>query len=218
MDDFSQILYVRDLPELDALAFELSAVCEADGAPIQAQRIRQAYLTALKELSELGRKISSAATDKLVELEHATRVRPDTHGYGGPRLSHYLTSDPLPDLPGSVGINNETMLDDFVPWWVTNEEGSDALVGRKIYGHFYDAGFVNPAAPGDGGPHALFRMEKGPRGIIKNPIPAREFVKRTTEEIDPLWHAGVAEIRAKLEGEWAAAMSAAAAQGAGAAP
>lgn len=218
MDDFSQILYVRDLPELDALAYELAAVCEADGAPVQAQRIRSAYLTALRELSELGRKISAEATDKLIANEHSTRVRPDTGGDGGLRLGHYLVSDPLPDLPGSVGINNETVLDTFVPWWVTNEVGSHALVGRKIYGHFYDAGFVNPSAPGDGGPHPLFRMEKGPRGIIKNPIPAREFVLKTTEEIDPLWHAGVAEVRAKLNAEWAAAMDAAAAQAATPAP
>lgn len=190
-DNFAFYLYVDELPQLtQAVHREESELRKTH--PGLADRLVEAWGNLLRDLDYLAAVTSGAGTLKLVEEEQATRVRPDTHGGGGPRLSDYLQCDPIPALPGSVGIANEDILDDGVEWWWTNEIGSDVRVGGQLFGKFFDSDFKSGAVPNSAEfrVHPLFQASiedgSGP-GIISKPIPARRFVFKSIPEIEKVW-------------------------------
>lgn len=209
MTEFSAILYVHELPQLDEMAYRLQALCDADGCPAQAGQIRRAYIALLTELERGAILLADEATKLTVEMELQTRVRPSPSGSDGPHMADHFISEPISALPGSVGVNNEDVLNQEVPWWITNEQGSSANVGREEPGWFFGPGFSGPSRPDptQSRVHPLFAPSaSGPPMTIKNPIPARRFVERAYLAIAPQWHDFVRAARHKLEAEWNIAM------------
>lgn len=204
-DPYSQYFVTLNLSRLETEAVELALVLEADGAIAQASQVRRAFIRLLEELKAIAVKIARVAEQRILHAEATSRVRPDTGGAGGIRLSTNLgISHPLPEVEGSVGINYEP---DLVDWWWTNEEGYDGHIGREIQGLFY---------PGAVGPHAtefrvhpLFTPSKGgPKGVIRNPIPARHFVEHGAAEAEAQWHLEVRAAKARFLGECDRALTA----------
>lgn len=220
MDTFSRVLYISDWPELVQQADSLSSQLESRGFRPQAARVVKAFVRAREQLTDLAIRFSAQATDAMREVEKAERHRPDTGGGGGERLEDHILAEPLNVIPGSVGLNNETQMDKNVRWWRALEEGTDALVGRVLYGHFYEADFVNPSAPNaaEAGKHPLFRSERPfqgedrASGVIRNPIPERRMILHGIEAIEKHWHSQIALIRDELAAEWGKAMESAIAE------
>lgn len=197
MDDYAYYLYVNELPELLAATNALEARLRPTD-PVGADRVIRAYATLRDELIALGFSVSAKGTEILRDQERKSRVRPDTLGEGGPRLEDYLDCDPLSAvLWGSVGIANETRLDENVEWWSTNEEGSTSRVGHVLYGVFQpgeavpDAGEFREHPIFEARPSGTFRAS----GVIRNPIPARRFVEHSIADIELVWLAGFDRIK-----------------------
>lgn len=142
-----------------------------------------------------------------------------------------------PFATGAVGVADKAHLekarspvDDFA-YWKVQEEGTRANVGRAIRGYFFDKGFVNATRPAPGftgtpAAQPLFRSGrlgnfpasvsggigprggKGGKGVIKNPIRARHFIRDGAQAAHANWLAGLrlvesstlANIRAALGG------------------
>lgn len=195
MPDYASYAVVSKLPELQAAADAAETRLRAEGNSIGADKVLRAYIALRDGLIALGQRMSQRGTEILRRKEEESRVRPDSLGGGGPRLEDYLQVDPLPVIPGSIGIADETLLDAHVPWWVTNEVGSSANVGRVLFGAFLNAGGggETPPSSGERRQHPLFdagASENAGSGVIKNPIPARYFVRDAVAEIQAEWHAG----------------------------
>lgn len=193
--DYASYAVVSKLPELQAAADAAETRLRAEGNAIGADKVLRAYIALRDGLIALADRMSVRGTEILRAKERESRVRPDTLGGGGPRLEDYLDVSPLTAIPGSIGIADETTLDAHVPWWVTNEVGSSKNVGRVLFGAFLDAG-GGGATPPDSGQfrqHPLFEAgatENPGSGVIRNPIPARYFVRDAVAEITAEWHAG----------------------------
>jgi hypothetical protein len=203
-DTYAYYLFAEELPELYGAINREAIVLRRAGHEALAARLLRAYDILVKDLEYLSNAIAGAGTVKLVERERSTRVRPDSLGDGGPRLEDYLQCDPLSELPGSVGIANEEVLDAGVPWWPTNEEGSSARVGGRIFGLFYGSGLSNSQAPdpGEFRQHSVFKatsVEGAGPGIIEAPIPARRFIRDAIPEIEVRWKKGFEAAKGKLE-------------------
>jgi hypothetical protein len=199
-DDYAYYLYVRDLPELFAAKHSLENRLRVEGDLAGAQIVRAAYDKLLTELKVLSFEISSLGTDLLRKSEKATRVRPDSIGAREePRLGDTLFADPLTQLlPGSVGIANETTLDETLPWWPTNEEGSSGRVGAKLYGVYEPGGSIPSKAMSR--EHPIFQVEDSETGeggwmTVTKPIPARRFILRSIPEIEAAWIKGFDAIK-----------------------
>lgn len=201
MPDYSSYLTTHGLPEVLEAVHRAQSRMDADGRPAQAQLIRRAYVKLISELEKIATETAAYGEKTIKENEVVSRVRPDTGGGGGPRLEDYVgVSRPLTAVPGSVGLNDEEPLYDNVPWWWTNEEGYSGHVGRELVGVF---------TPGNAAPsgaefrvHPLFRpLAKGPKGIIDEPIPAREFVKDGVADAEAKWHARVRAAKRHFDGE-----------------
>lgn len=205
---YSGLLDTYDLPELRDAVFAAAALFEADLKPQLASRARRAFINLVNELERIAVDIAKAAQHEIVQNEVQSRVRPDTGGDGGPRLEDYLgVSSPLPTLPGSVGINDEWILDDNVPWWWTNEIGYDGLIGHEVKGFFFDSGFSSASVPNpdQSREHPLFRPGgSGPTMTIQNPIPERRFVEHGYEAAKVAWHSRIASARARFDEQSAA--------------
>jgi hypothetical protein len=210
---FSAYTWVAQWPELVVAANELEGKLRSVGRPVAADMVLAAYGDFRDRLLLLGQDIAQMGTDTLKRLEHDTRVRPDTLGGGGPRLSQFLTCTPIPqDLgPGAVGINDEELLDDNVEWWITNEVGNTTLIGRKLFGVFY-GGNAAPGPPDESmfRQHALFAP--GPDdlaggAIITHGIPARRFVEKSVHQIEREWLAGFTVIRSEFDARIARALA-----------
>jgi hypothetical protein len=203
-DPYAFYLYAKELPELLVALNNEERELRVRGHPALADKLLKAYGVLIGDLEYLAAAVAGAGTLKLVETEKATKVRPDSLGGGGPRLEDFLQCDPLVELPGSVGVANEAVLDAGVPWWPTNEEGSTARVGGHIFGQFYDAGFGGGTAP-DGSLsriHPIFQpttVEGSGPGIIHNPIPARRFIRDSIPSIEARWFKGFEAAKRKLE-------------------
>lgn len=199
--------FVRDLPELTAATNQLEIRLRRDGHKLAADVLLKAYAALIKDLERVSVVVAAAATELLKESERKTRVRPDSQGLGGPRLETSLIAEPveIAVLPGSVGVANETKLDREVPWWSTNEEGSSARVGGRIFGTFGGAG--GAGAPPDASQfrqHPVFEPGRGPNaglGIIQRPIPARRFILKAIPEIDKVWHHEFRAARTRFDNE-----------------
>lgn len=194
-DDYASYCVVTKFPELQIAADVLETELRSEGRIAAADKVLRAYIDLRDGLIALAERMAIRGDEILVSKEHESRVRPDTLGEGGPRLEDFLRCDPLPIVPGSLGVANETLLDAHVPWWVTNEIGSSANVGRMLYGAFFGPGQAEarPSA-GERQQHPLFeprgRGEFRGSGIIEHPIPARYFVRDAVAEIDVEWRAG----------------------------
>ncbi len=187
-DPYSFYFTVSGLAALQDEALALAAVLDADGAPAQASRVRQAFIKLLAELNSIATTVAAFAEEEIKSVEESSRVRSDTGGGGGPRLNDYVgRSHPLSAVEGSVGVNFEPDLYAAVPWWWTNEEGYSGHEGRVLKG-FFEPGHAKPASD-QFREHPLFTASGGPKGIINNPIPARHFVERGGKRAEVKWHA-----------------------------
>jgi hypothetical protein len=183
-------------------------VLRADGAQAQAQLLLAAFEDYWATLRKVAADIAAKAEEAIVRAEQDSRVRPDTAGGGGPRLEDYIgKSDPLPSLPGSVGVNNEEMLRHSpVSWWWTNEEGYSGFIGEERQGFFFGEGgggrgFIPSSSMA--GQHPIFKPYGGraPTMLIDNPIPERRFVERGYDEVMADWHTEVDRARAAFISE-----------------
>lgn len=195
MTSFAFYDYVFNWPELQVALNELEVRLRSKGRPVAANILLRASAELRHDLEALARRMSITGTETLRDIERTTRVRPDTHGAGGPRLGDSLVVEPvgLGLVPGSIGVANEDLLDKNVPWWLTNEVGSAANLGHRLFGSFSEPG--GPSAPdmGQFREHALFTPGKGDGaggGVIVNPIPARRFIAQAVPVIDREWKAG----------------------------
>lgn len=195
MPEWVYVEPVREWPELVVAINGLEGRLRANARPVAADILLAGYAEFHRELIALGRKMSAFATEELRRQERATRVRPDTLGAGpGPRLEDKLVAGPFSEslIPGAIGVANETLLDAEVPWWITNEIGSSANVGRKLYGFFYDQNDAAPPSRSEFRVHPLFQPGKSPvsgSGIIEEPIPARYFIAKAVPIINAAWQA-----------------------------
>jgi hypothetical protein len=184
MPEYAFYEYIYDYPELAVALNELESRLRLRDRPDAADILVKAWADFQRELRQFAKDMAVFAPAELVDRERTTRVRPDPHGGGGPRLEDSLVAEPVLTglVPGSIGVANEDLLDANVPWWLTNEIGSSGRVGSVLYGLFYGSG--NAEAPGASSfrVHPLFAPGKAPgygSGMIENPIPAREFIAGT---------------------------------------
>jgi hypothetical protein len=213
-DDYSAILHVYGLVDMEVSTFRLADTLVADGTPAQASLVRQAYFQLLEELKIIAADTAHEAREEILDAENASRVRDDTYGTGGERLEDWIgESHPLTQVEGAVGINYEPDLYAHVPWWWTNEEGYSGHVGRELHGYYYDAGWVGATRPGETTGQALFGPTgpKGPPMTIQNPIPERRFVQRGAEIAEQRWHRQIDSARRRFFVKVDAAVAAAAA-------
>lgn len=195
MPEYASYAVVGKLPELQAAANETEIRLRAEGDDIGADKILRAYAKLRDGLLLLSEEVSIKGTEILRRTERDSRVRPDTLGGGGPRLEDFLEVEPITIIPGSIGIADETLLDANVPWWVTNEIGNSANVGRILFGAFFgnSGGDARPSGS-ESRVHPLFEPrgagEFGGSGMIEKPIPARYFIRDSVAEIQALWRAG----------------------------
>lgn len=147
----------------------------------------------------------------LFQLEMTAR-RPDTGVK--PHLRDHIRCRPISPVGplelGSVGVADLNELEkvrnpeDGFAYWEVQEEGTTANVGREIRGFFYDRGYrgATRPAPGYTGNKAVAQplfapgtLIPGPRGglggkgTIRNPIPARHFVRDGARKAGVNWQA-----------------------------
>jgi hypothetical protein len=206
-DVYSIIFRVEGLGKLYTSTAALALDLQRKGYPTYAQLVNKALRSLEVDLRVVAHNISLAAQRAIVDAEESSRVRPDTHGEGGPRLQEYIgRSDPLPAVPGSVGINNEEFLANSpVHWWWTQEEGYTGHKGREVKGFFHDPGFTNMSAPSPfkSGQHPLFTPTGGSGRTmhIEEAIVERRFVLRGSSDVADDWHRGVRSARERFDRE-----------------
>jgi hypothetical protein len=206
--DYSGLYIMRGHAAFYSKVMAAVDLLRADGAQAQAKLLLLAFEDYWAMLGKIAVDIAAKARIAIVQAEQDTRVRPDSAGGGGDRLEDYIGhSEPLPQLPGSVGVNDEQMLRDSpVHWWWTNEEGYSGFVGEERQGYFF-----GPGGGGSGfipsshmaGQHPVFKPYGGraPTMVIENAIPARRFVERGYDEVMAEWHAEVDRARASFIAE-----------------
>lgn len=171
------------------------------GRPQTARLLQLAHIEYQRGLREVAVKTSKLATKGIKEQLSKTARRPDTGVR--PHLRDGIRSAPLGPIGGLesgivqvaslAALENVVNPDDpnKVPYWIVQEEGSRANIGRTLVGFFYDRGFQGPTKPAPGytgtaGAQPLFapgtlipgpRGGRGGKGVITNPIPARHFVR-----------------------------------------
>ena len=203
---YSGFCFLAEWPEMVVALERLEARLRANDRPEAANLVLVAYGEFRDRMLLLGESMAKLGTVMLRTEEKDSRVRPDTQGQGGKRLENYLVVQPLAPtlLPGAIGINNEELLDNNVPWWVTNELGSSTQIGRKIFGLFYNPGEQGGEPPDStfDRQHALFTPappESGAGGaVLQHGIPARHFVERAGPKIEKEWLAGAMAIKAEF--------------------
>lgn len=204
--DYSAVLVMKGYAGLRGDVLRVSAKLESDGQLLAAREIRAAMIELTEELTFIARDVAQLAEQEILEEEQLSRVRPDTQGDGGPRLEDYVgESSPFPEVPGTVLVNNEALLEQNVSWWWTNEEGYSGFVGKKLQGYFFDAGWTGKSRPSidRSGEHPLFRGRmtggKAKGAVIRNPIPARRFVEHGLATAEAEWHGLVQAARARFD-------------------
>jgi hypothetical protein len=205
-NDYSAVLVMSGYGALKAGVAAASAKLQADGQVLAAREMREAFAELSDRLLVIANDVAQTAEQEIVDAEQHSRVRPDTQGDGGPRLEDYVgESAAFATVPGTVLVNNERLLDDNVPWWITNEEGSSKLVGRRIQGYFTDSagGARSKPSMAEFRQHPLFEGaivgadKKG--ALIQNPIPARRFVEDGYKRAESDWHAQVRAAKAHFD-------------------
>jgi len=201
--------FVETWPELAIAIYELEMRLRIRmRRPDLADRLLEEYGVLRDAMLELAIRASLFATEELKRSEHDTRVRPDTHGEGGPRLEDYLEAKPVGPqdlMPGSVGVANWELLDAEVPWWITNEIGNSTNVGRVLWGTFYGSESAAAAAEELRREHPLFAPGPGPAsgtGMIENPIPARRFIAKAVPKITAFWRSEFNTLISRYDAEF----------------
>lgn len=206
--NYASYLFVDDLPEIKAAVKRREVALRSRGLNAEADLIRAAYAKLILELEALSARIAVKGTEMLRNKERSTRVRPDTHGAGGPRLGDALFVEPIPvSLAGSVGVANLDTLDALpddegnTGWWSVNEVGGGRAVGTRLYGVFEPGGFIPSQASSR--EHPLFQplASQGGEGgwlTIKKEAPARRFIEKALPEIAALWERQFQAIRAQF--------------------
>jgi hypothetical protein len=121
---------------------------------------------------------------------------------------------------GVVGVADKNALEkvtspvDGFAYWKVQEEGTRANVGRTIRGYFFDRGYANPTRPAPGytgtpAAQPIFRPGRlgnlprsvsggigpqggqGGKGVIRNPIAARHFIRDGAARAHVDWLAGL---------------------------
>jgi hypothetical protein len=161
----------------------------ADGRQNQAALVQAAFDSFVAALQKIARETAVYAEQAVKDAEVGSQVR--GHGGQGPSMTDFIgRSASIPDIPGTVGINDEDYLDaNGVDWWWTNEEGFAGHIGREIVG-FFTPSFTKPQAGGSGDTSFLPR-KKGGVGIIEEPIPARYFVREGFDDAKRVWHSRI---------------------------
>lgn len=178
VDDFTAVIVPRGLASLVREAIRLEGILTRDGAVNQAQEVRQALSTLEADLHALGQDTAVVAEEYVKDYEYITRVRDISGVWGQKGLNDYVGESEALDVPGSVGINNEPVLEDQdMAWWTVNEFGWSGAY--EIRGWFFSAG----GAPSRPDP-SRFRedptfgaADSGFSGTVTRQ-PAREFVKQ----------------------------------------
>lgn len=154
---------------------------------------------------DLSIKTAVEADEFIRKAIDQTRKRPPATG----AMSRGIVSRPLAgaNLPaGEVGIADLNLLDASgrhrplgrrgIPYWMAQEFGSTAAVGRIVPGYFGDS----PTPPGSSRPdagqsrlHPFFHQvgPKAPRGtpamLVQQPIEARHFLRDGTRDAMAQW-------------------------------
>lgn len=213
MTEFAYYELVHDWPELVVAVNALEKRLRSEGRPLAADILLRGIFEFERELKRIGREMSAFATEELRRKERETRVRPDTEGGGGPRLGDYLVARPLAEnlIPGSIGVADEEVLDSNVPWWITNEIGSSARVGGRLFGTFFGAEDAAPPSRDQFRQHPLFEPGDfgswGGLGVIREPIPARRFIAKAVPEINRAWHAAFDAAKRRMNDEMTRALA-----------
>lgn len=213
MTQFARYELVLDWPELVTAVSSLEKRLRAQGRPLAADTLLRGLFEFERELKAIGRKMAAFATEELRRRERDTRVRPDTQGGGGPRLGDYLVARPIDEnlIPGSIGVADEDLLDAEVPWWITNEIGSSARIGGRLFGAFFGGGDVAAPSRDEFRVHPLFEPGNfgawGGSGVITEPIPARRFIAKAVPEIDRAWHAAIQAAKGRMNDEMTRALA-----------
>lgn len=207
-NDYSAVLVMRGYAALKADVLRVTTKLDADGQLLASREIGAAFVELTEELHVIATETARTAHQAILDKEQESRVRPDTEGGGGPRMEDFIgESTAFPEVPGTVLINDEALLEKNVPWWWTSEEGYSGFVGRKISGRFFDAGWTGASRPSQDAirEHPLFRGSMKPPGsnakgaVIKNAIPQREFVLRGYREAEDTWHGAVRAARHRFD-------------------
>jgi hypothetical protein len=189
--EFAFVCYGKDIPDVIRNAVDIQAVAEKVGYATYADRLGRALDTLTRDMEHLGEQMAVLGTLTLRQIERATRVRPEAHRSGHKSLNDSLYARPLA-IPGGIGIADFVVLDRDVRWWPTNEFGSNARVGGRLFGTFTGGSGDSPPDPSQFRQHAMFESGDGPDaglGIITNPIPARHFIEESVKVIDKEWRA-----------------------------
>lgn len=207
IDDYSVIFPTVGLTELKADAIALSARLDADGEKAMAFAVRRNLLELLEKLKSIAARTAVDAQSEIKDAELSSRVRPVPTGDDVSLQDFLGRSNPLPEVEGSVGVNDEALLDANVSWWWTQEEGYAGHVGREVKGYFYAQGYTAASAPNPSEfrQHPLFaagssrgggpRGGKGRRMTIQRPIDERRFVRDGAKAAEAHWHAAIAQAR-----------------------
>jgi hypothetical protein len=187
---FAFVCYGKDIPDVLRNSLKTEQALRRHGFVKEAKQLGSDFEQLGRGLEGLGAQLAVLGSATLREVERATRVRPEARRPGHKSLNDALFTRPLA-IPGGIGIADFVVLDRDVEWWPTNEFGSSARVGGRLFGTFYGATGAGPPDASQFREHPLF--QPGPNGslagvgIIENPIPARHFIEKSITVIDKAW-------------------------------
>lgn len=212
MAEFVTGLVVRDVgithrrfEELFRTAAQVEAVYQRLGRPSPVAHVHRALLREYarfnQQLDAVAASTAIDATQAIKDRLEATKRRPD-NALQKHHLRDMIVCRPLRAgklATGAVGIAElrqlERATNPFDPsgfaYWVVQEEGTTANVGRELRGLFYDAGITGPRRPTpgytgtpDAQPIFISGSKGGTRtgavggkGVIRQPIRARHFIR-----------------------------------------
>lgn len=210
---------------------------EAQAAEGQVRAIKRSYRYFNARLQRIEIETSKRAREAIEKRIIATRKRPDTRA--APQMRRHVRARPI-IIPGakrlrtgSVGILDEDEMDKVVnpldpsagPYWLAQEYGTSAHLGRELWGVFTTSGFGDPTPPQSRyagvpkPPHPRFVSagagrgafsdlgfsggmgaqggSGGGRGIIRNPLKARHFIRDGTTLAEIEWRRDMARAEAE---------------------
>lgn len=193
------------------------------------RQLRREHAIFQRRLDELAAATAVRATE---QIQHRLKLTARRSATGEkPGLHDLIKSRPLGRIAGfatgAVGVADEASLDraidpdypQFGTYWQAQEFGTDAHVGRRIFGYFGNPGFAQAEVPraqfaGGRGPHPLFSpLVVGPRGgrggpgEIRTPLRARHFIRDGANLARTSWRAGLEAIETQTIQELAAVLS-----------
>lgn len=158
------------------------------------------------QLAEIGRQTAVVADERIRHHIKATQVRPDTskqrHMEDNVRSRHIAQKAE----GAAVGIADISVLDKtrngnrWGAYWEAQEFGTDAHVGRTVYGYF----MPGKARPSQGSfrTHPEFQASRtSSKMVIKNPIQERGFLRQGVEDAGAFRLRRLNSLRDKMEKE-----------------